>query len=327
MSLHILLPGDAIEASSLQVSPLASARLRLWPAAQAAAQMGMPVTIGERCPAKTDILLIGKIGANDILKRTSCWLQQIATMRQAGTRVLLDYTDHHLASGSVMTPFYQDACLHANTVCVPTVDLKMALDSHPGVTGGVSVVSDPLEYDLVPPKASLPSGRIRSMWFGHPSNATFLAQFIQRYSEQLAGQALHIVSAPQTVEVLKQFRFSSPPDLSLSFEHWNVQAVSKAAVTADYCIIPSDPASPKRYASNNRLVSALALGLPTIATALPSYREVGDFFAETETPSALELMANPLEFSQQVVSFQNNEIGRFTRATVLSSWVEILGTH
>jgi len=103
-----------------------------------------------------------------------------------------------------------------------------------------------------------------------------------------------------------------------------VPAVSAAAREADYCVIPSDPASPKRYASNNRLVTALALGLPTIATALPSYVEVGDYFANDNSGSALKLMENPLAFSQQVHAFQNREIHRFSRESVESSWRAIL---
>lgn len=309
---------------SLAASPLASARMRLWPAARAATDMGHSVTVGGQAPAGADILLVGKIGAGDIGNRGRHWLTQINTARAAGVRVLLDYTDHHLAANSVMTPFYRSACPLADVICVPNTGLAEELGARGETDTSISMVSDPLEYDLVRPKPSQISGQPRALWFGHPSNAGFLAQFIEQYSIPLSGHQLEIISAPQTVEMLKGFRFSSPPELSLFFNSWSLEAVSEAASRADYCVIPSDPKSPKRFASNNRLVTALALGLPAIATALPSYREVGAYFAEIGTNSASELMAHPLGFSQQVATFQDREAHRFTLASVVSSWKEIL---
>ena len=324
MSLHILQPGDNVAMQSLAASPMASARMRLWPAARAATEMGHLVTVGEHVPAQADILLVGKIGAGDIGNRAPRWLTQINTARAAGGRVLLDYTDHHLTANSVMTPFYQSACSLADVICVPTMGLAEEFGAQDETGNSISVVSDPLEYDLVRPKPSQISGQPRALWFGHPSNASFLAQFIEQYSKPLSGHHLEIVSAPQTVEILKGFRFSSPPELSLFFNSWSLQAVSAAASRSDYCVIPSDPKSPKRFASNNRLVTALALGLPTIATALPSYQEVGTYFAETGTNSTLELMAKPLDFGHQVAAFQDREAHRFTLESVVSSWRKIL---
>ena len=326
-TLHILLPGDTTDTGSLQHSPLASARLRLWPAAKAALGLGYSVTVGEQSPQEPGVLLVGKIGGNAIESRAPRWLTQIEAFRRSGSRVLLDYTDHHLASDSVMRPFYEAACQTADVICVPTHDLKAVLETRRDISGAVSVVADPLEHKMVRPKAGLAHEKARLLWFGHPSNALFLAQFIQNHLDSIAGQTLHIVSTSQTIDILKSFKFSNPPQLALLFNHWSTQAVSDGARQADYCVIPSDLQSHKRFASNNRLITALNLGLPTIATALPSYSQFGTYFSEIGTESALKTMANPLAFGNQVRAFQDNESHRFSMASVESSWKAMLSTH
>lgn len=326
-SLHILLPGDTTDTGTLQHSPLASARLRLWPAAKAALSLGYSVTVGEQAPQSPGVILVGKIGGNAIESRAPRWLAQIEAFRRSGTRILLDYTDHHLASDSVMRPFYEAACQTADFICVPTKELKAVLDARQDISGAVSVVADPLEHEMVRPKAALAHEQARLMWFGHPSNALFLAGFIQNYLEAVAGQTLHIVSTPQTIDILKSFKFSKPPQLALLFNHWSTQAVSDGARQADYCVIPSDLQSHKRFASNNRLITALNLGLPTIATALPSYSEFGTYFAEIGTESALKMTVNPLAFGDQVRSFQDNESHRYSMKAVESSWKTMFSAH
>lgn len=324
MGLHILQPGGNVAVESLAASPLASARMRLWPAARAALELNLPVTVGEQISPGIDILLVGKIGAGDIAARAPRWLSQMEALRANPTRIWVDYTDHHLASQSAMTPFYQAACPLADVICVPTAGLKDELSRAGTSATGIAVISDPLEYPLVSPKTASASEPPRALWFGHPSNALFLAQLLEQYAQALAGQQLTIVSTPQTVEVLKRFQFSSPPELSLSFAHWSIDAVAAAALHSDYCLIPSDPGSAKRFASNNRLVTALALGLPTIATALPSYLEVGTYFAATGTQEALELIASPLSFTDRVMAFQSNEADKFSQASVIAAWKTLL---
>ena len=239
MGLHILQPGDNVAAESLATSPLASARMRLWPAARAALEMDLPVTVGEQIPTGVGILLVGKIGASDITARAPRWLGQIAAMQSTQAQIWIDYTDHHLVSQSAMTPFYQSACPLADVICVPTTGLKDELGNRAASAAAIAVVSDPLEYRVVQPKKTQSSEPPRALWFGHPSNAVFLARFIEQYSQALSGQQLTIVSTPQTVEVLKRFQFSSTPELSLSFAHWSIDALAAAARHADYCLLRS----------------------------------------------------------------------------------------
>ena len=71
-------------------------------------------------------------------------------------------------------------------------------------------------------------------------------------------------------------------------------------------------------------LTALALGLPTIATALPSYLEVGTYFAAAGTQEALELIASPLSFTDRVIAFQSNGADKFSQASVIAAWKTLL---
>jgi len=321
---HILIGSPDGSPSALQHSPLASARLRLAVAATAAQELDQKVSLGERTPERVDRLIVGKIGANDIQTRRGLWLAEIERLKGLGARVYLDYTDHHLDNNSVMTDFYLAACELADVICTPTRELKTALVEHFKIQCQIAVVPDLLEYESVKPKKALVGAAPVGLWFGHPTNAKFLAQFIDSHLHALTGHSLAIVSSPQTLDILKRHKFSQPPTVGIQMIPWSVQAVAQVAERTDYCVIPSDCNSPKRYASNNRLITALALGLPTLATALPSYSEFDDNFATIGSEEAHDLLKHPEYHSQGCERFQEDGMPAFTRPKLEAQWHSLL---
>jgi hypothetical protein len=269
-------------------------------------------------------LIVGKIGANDIQTRQGVWLAEIERLKGLGARVYLDYTDHHLDNNSVMTDFYLAACELADVICTPTRELKTALVEHFKIQCQIAVVPDLLEYESVKPKKALVGAAPVGLWFGHPTNAKFLAQFIDSHLHALTGHSLAIVSSPQTLDILKRHKFSQPPTVGIQMIPWSVQAVAQVAERTDYCVIPSDCNSPKRYASNNRLITALALGLPTLATALPSYSEFDDNFATIGSEEAHDLLKHPESHSQGCERFQEDGMPAFTRPKLEAQWHSLL---
>lgn len=62
---------------------------------------------------------------------------------------------------------------------------------------------------------------------------------------------------------------------------WSIDTMREAAQQSDVCLIPSDTQDPRKMAvSANRLITALALGLPTAADRLESYAEFGEYFTD-----------------------------------------------
>jgi DNA helicase-2/ATP-dependent DNA helicase PcrA len=74
----------------------------------------------------------------------------------------------------------------------------------------------------------------------------------------------------------------------------------------DLIIIPSDPNDPKKAGvSSNRLITALALGLPTAACVMESYKEYDQYFTDIDSEKFIELIDNPDKFHNQVLEAQD----------------------
>jgi len=320
---HILMPGPDRPAGDVALSSLASERLRILPALKAINAARWKVSLGDRAASSANVVLIGKPGAQNIEDRSRAWLDQLQLWQRQGARLFLDYTDHHLGKTSPMTAFYENAIAVCSEVVVPTEALKTTVGNL--VSGKtISVVEDLLEYPTVKPIDKGTATSKRCLWFGHPSNADFLARFIDDNSAAMADHELVIISLPHTVDILKRYRYQNSPSVKLGFQAWSKNTLLEASRQADYCIIPSDSNSSKRYASNNRLVTALALGLPTIATAIPSYQEFSDYFAGEGTQQADEIMANPNVAHDEIVAFQDTEVSRFQLPSIMGAWQQLL---
>ena len=144
--LHIFVPGDPRITNRLAQSSLASERIRLNPASLAAAELGYSVSIGDSFFSDISHALVGKIGATEIERRSSSWLRDLSKLRANNNQIFLDYTDHHIGSGSLMSGFHEEALPLCSHVVAPNVAMRaviMAVES----TQPTTVIEDLLEYE------------------------------------------------------------------------------------------------------------------------------------------------------------------------------------
>jgi len=322
--LHILTTtGDSV--ADLQASAVASSRLRLGVAAKAFLQQGQSVSVGDPAPGDTRHLLVGKIGAADVEVRSKSWLRQIAQIKKSSGTVLLDYTDHHLAAHSPMTAFYQQATHLADRIIVPNEALQNALSFEYSIQAEIVVVDDALEFQPVKPKKNrLQEDKINVLWFGHPSNAHFLCEFLEVWPKSETPAELLIVSSQPTLETLAAYRFRKAPPIDIKFMPWSPKNLPQAAKQSDLTIIPSSVHSDKKFVSNNRLVTALALGLPTLATPLPSYQEFTEFFSPLSPDNLLTLINDPDSNTESISRFQDEYLPRFAGKSLIDRWAMVL---
>lgn len=322
IQLHILYPGTTKIADEILVSNLASARLRLGPLVHAAKKSGWALTIGDIIPNSATHVVVGKIGATDIRNREVQWLNQISIASAWGAQIFVDYTDHHLETGSVMTPFYESLSSFDCNFVVPNAALAEVLWSQcKSLT--LHVIDDWMEYQPISPKTS-PSKTTRILWFGHSSNAQFLAELLTIWPTISKPTELMVVSSAQTLEVLRQYSFKDQPNVGVKFIPWSVDSVPRIAKLCDCAVIPSDLNSPKRFASNNRLVTALMLGLPTVATPLPSYREFEEFFTVLNVETLSSMLNAPEQKAASVRVFQARYADRFRLGTLSNQWQNLM---
>ena len=322
--LHILTPGPSRPIESLHTDDMASIRLRIAPAAQAIVAQGGMVTMGDQCPAEASDILVSKIGAADITTRAKHWLSQIEIQRSNGNRIILDYTDHHLASSSPMSPFYRAVMAAIDVIVTPTPALNAEIKTHSNIDATCLVIDDLLEFSPRPPKTTAASARhTTALWFGHPSNAKFLCELIENWPQFEKPCELLVVSSQQTLQILKSHPFKEAPKITIKMTPWSRDILSTIADEVDFSVIPSSMQSVKQFASNNRLVTSLALGLPTLATTLPSYQEFSDYFLPLTHENILKLIGDPTAHTDCVSAFQNNVCSRFSLENIILKWQQL----
>jgi hypothetical protein len=318
-NIHILIPWHS-HLSDLHRSNLASIRLRSAVVFEYLKNQGHLVSIGEQVPANSDIIIVGKIGANNIVARAPSWLDSIAKAKSNGSKIFLDYTDHHLGFDSSMSIFYKAALDIVDTCVTPSEHLKFKLSEF--FSGEIHVIPDPIEISVSPPKLVTKIKTI--LWFGHASNVGYLIQWLEGLP---AGNSFNLIGLTNEngFKLFSTYRFSTRAQVHAKFFDWSIENMIESVKYADFCVIPSDINDPRKSgASSNRLLTALALGLPTAATILPSYREFSEYFLNLESCRLALELSEIRKLTEKVVEAQAHVIPRYSMKGIGQRWVELL---
>lgn len=320
--LHWLIPETASnDINRLKNSTLASVRLRCVTSMLSALQKGWKVTYGDNILESPSVVLVGKIGANNIGPRQSLWLEQVKRVKTTA-KIFLDYTDHHLGYNSPMTNFYEDVIKEVDGCIVPSHGMAKLLSRR--WSGPIVAIEDPLEVNSVSPK--LKSNKPTTLlWFGHSSNIDFLINFLS--NGFLIGDHIRLIVLSNQVG-LQHFSSASlfsNAKIEINLALWSLENMEEAAKIADMCIIPSDLKNPKKSgASSNRLITALTLGLPTAADNLPSYHEFRDYYSDLRDDSFRDMLNDPARFGHVVTRAQATIMPRFSMNKIGQDWVNLL---
>ena len=284
----------------------------------------MKLTIGDNIPVTADAVLVGKLGTYQIEIRQPKWLAQLNRFSQAGGAVIADYTDHHIAIRSKQSSFYRELLEIAHLLITPSESMKAQLSANLDTL--VHVIEDRLEFGGLPPKD--PENYSNTvLWFGHESNLIFLSNLVLEWPDSLSDKTVLIVSGKGGDALLKHHLDGKKVKINLQYLEWSITTLMLAARRADVAVIPSDGGSYKQYASNNRLVSSLTLGLPTVATPLPSYREFKDCFADLSRPEGEATLSRPDLGVSGVRLFQKHYMQRFSEQAIVESWQKAFSEH
>ena len=305
----------------LSNSLFASVRVRLAPAAEAATQLNLRLSAGDNIPPHTDIVLVGKLFAHQIDERRPKWTAQLTDFSNAGGSIIVDYTDHHLAIPSPLSPFYSDIMGMTDRLTVASQAMREVLREQFGVP--IELVEDRLDFEPLPPK--LPQHYSNTaLWFGQRTNLKILARLIEAWPDYASSQTLLILGGATDDALLSKYLSGKTVSIDLQFLPWSTDALLLAARRADIAVIPSSLRSHKQFASSNRLVTSLTLGLPTVATPIPSYLEFKDCFAPFGTTHSEAVLKDPSQGVSGVQRFQEKYVRRFSHHAVIEAWKTVL---
>ncbi len=318
IKIHWLIPYDNLNEESIVNANLASIRMRLGAAILGSRQTNLSISFGQNI-IDADFVVIGKIGATNNSLREDLWLNQIEQQKKLGKKIILDYTDDHLNFESPMTSFYERSLPY----------LKAAITSSPFLADKLKqrikcfteIIPDAIEVPIFKPKIKENVSK-NIFWFGHASNINYLIKFISKWGNLKWKTTLFILTNEQGIVIFNQTKFNIDKNLSIQLGLWSIQAMVNTSKFCDLIIIPSDPSDPKKAGvSSNRLITALALGLPTAACVMESYKEYDQYFTDIDSEKFIELIDNPDKFHNQVLEAQDKIIPQFTQEAIGQKWI------
>jgi hypothetical protein len=296
-------------------------RLRIGPAIRGLVDHGEKVTFGENIANQSDKVVITKIGSNNILARQNQWLQQIENAKLAGAKIFLDYTDHHFGFESSMSDFYRNVLSKVDIATTSSRRMQQNLALY--YSGVIEFIEDAIEF--LPQDTKPVNKPTILLWFGHASNIEYLITFIKSGFKAGDQIRLIILSNEAGLQHFSTANLTSKAEIQIQLGVWSPEAMAHAAKLANACIIPVDIADPKKNGvSSNRLITALALGLPVAASALDSYKDFEKYYVDINGEGFRALIEDPSIFHDRVRLAQYEVVPKFSVQNIASKWVELL---
>lgn len=321
--IHWLVPYQLRSVDELNHVNIASIRLRAAPF-QSVAMQTMDLSVGDAIPGRggVDVLIVGKISVRDRPERCLDWLKTCKEVKASGGKIVLDYTENVIELDSPRARFYQEVLPVADLVVCSSAWLQNSLGHY--FSGKSVVIEDAIEVETQPPRNSR-RYPVTALWFGHATNLPYLAELLSKWPEKQTQARLVVLTSQEGVEWLQRQGLRKPDNLAIGVYLWSVGNMLAAARDSDLCLIPSDLASPmKAGVSSNRLITSLALGLPTAADMVDSYGEFRDYFVDIRSDNFIALLADPYAYSGIVKKAQIDVVPRFGKEVIGKKWLAAL---
>ena len=315
-----LIPGIYKVVEDLSKSNTASIRMRAGLVGMHAHDIEFKLSAGDHINTKADIVVVGKIGGDCQNGRASLWMNQISQANKQSKKIILDYTDHHLeSSSSTMGVFYKNILPFIDKAVVPSTLISHTLMQF--LNKEITVIEDPIEIQITPPKNLHPSDETTLLWFGHATNTPYLVNYLQNNLLCDADFRLIVLSNAPGLEILASHQNRFRSTIRLDLAEWSFQNMINASLVCHGCLIPSDlNDSRKAGASSNRLITAFALGLPVSADVLESYAPFSDYFHNIRDTPLSEFNKQLASYAKKIELAQENVVPMFSQEVLAQKW-------
>jgi hypothetical protein len=113
--------------------------------------------------------------------------------------------------------------------------------------------------------------------------------------------------------------------LEINAIQWSLKDMVTAASLADVCWIPAGLNDARKSgASSNRLLTAIALGLPTAADRLGSYNDFKQFFIDLDDQNFNNQLKNPDHYFETIEAGQQIILEEFTGSKIGKKWTGLI---
>jgi hypothetical protein len=306
---------------SLQNSQLASIRLRTSVAAESAQVLNYQVSLSDGQSNKyTDLIVVGKVNNINDNKRPERWLQRIIKTKASGAKIIIDYTDHHIERNTASGDFYRKSINYADAIVCSSEQLKNSIVKY--FKGPILVIEEPIDVSIIPPKEK--NNTIKNiLWFGHASNLSYLFDcLLNTFNSDIHARLIIMTNAyPFPEEYSNLLSADVLENIEINVAPWSINDLIQAANISDFCILPTGyKDSKKAGASSNRLITALALGMPVLSDHLISYQKFNNYFETLNIDNLLKYTIKPDYDFQKIKDFQKIVASDYTRKNLLHHW-------
>jgi glycosyltransferase involved in cell wall biosynthesis len=312
----------------LERSTMASIRMRTAVSAKAACKAGyQPIFSDGHVRTKAGLIVVGKIDYISDPARPGRWIAHLEKAKRSGAKVIIDYTDHHLATDSPASQFYLQALTLANTIVCSSAALAGHLSGR--FRAHLVTIEDPVEIDIRPP-GSRSSDIPTALWFGHASNLPYLVDYLIKDFDLIRPMRLILMtnSYPLHSEFSDQLNSPKLDPLDIQVVPWSLESMSTAAALSDFCLLPAGVNDPRKSgASSNRLLTALALGLPVAADPMASYLPFQRYFTNLRDSGLNDLLDNPARYFEMVMKAQDHIKAKFSPEVIGMHWQSLIETE
>jgi hypothetical protein len=306
---------------NLKLNHLASVRLRTAVSAVAAKKLNFTVLCSDGLNDTTsNILVVGKITNITDVNRPSRWLNKISKLKSLNTKIVIDYTDHHIDENSDRGDFYRKSIKFADAVVCSSVFLKKELKRY--FDGPIYIIEEPIEVPIIPPVEKNNDTK-NILWFGHESNLPYLFNcLLNIFDDNIHARLILMTNVvPFPKEYCELLSIKKLENIDINVVPWSSEDLIKAASMCDFCILPTGYMNTKKAgASSNRLVTSLALGLPVLSDNLHSYQKFSEYFEILNTSNLIKY-TNTLNYDfQNIKKSQKLIASNFSKEFIISAW-------
>lgn len=300
--------------SSMNEALLASVRLRLALIIDGARSLDRRVTTGWSTKYRDGLVVVGKVSPAIDDQSLVRLLQSIESHQG---KIIIDYTDDWIYSGDDRGRLiYKALFRRATLISVPSAYMESQVKKF-NPQHMTAVIPDWSECPIQQ-QTHLNKKKTNLLWFGHPSNLPSFFAWFDSKLENFRG-TIHAVTNEAGLNTL--LTYAKDKRFDVRGYDWSLENLKLAAAKSSCCIIPAH----KRGASENRLITALSLGLPTVADQIPSYEKFNEYFIDAaDNKKFLKVLSDPENFRSQTLVAQEKILNRYSRASLTDEWRKLL---
>lgn len=293
---------------SISDNSMASYRYQITTPAKELAKMGHQVIVSSNPLDDIDVYIFHK--------HLRFEEQDMAKELKKKAKIVFVISDAHFDDNDPWRDHYINMCAIADKVVCATEALAKTIKAFTGINA--TVIFDPwgVEFEEKQP-CYKPNGKLKLMWFGHPSNFNGLFSVLN----YLLDNEILVVTSKEVEKIkgLNGYELIPIP--------YNISNMAKTFEKCDAVIIPQNLNDITKLAkTHNRVVDSFRAGKFVVCSPVDAYLDFKDYAYIGDVVQGVEWLKeqNPKEIEERITKAQEFIRKTFDPKILIKQWEEVL---